>query len=148
MLAPLENRAILEKEPDESAADARLQALENENAALRRALQKARSSQKRMITLNATRSVDQANRIALLETQSSNQRARIAQLESGQAIIELGQQLMALREANEQLIAAAQRVWHLDKTICAAHRECERLARERDDLAFRLCRHASHLEGL
>lgn len=33
MLAPLENRAILEKEPEESAADARLQALEN--AALR-----------------------------------------------------------------------------------------------------------------
>jgi len=144
MLAPLENRAILEKETDESAADARLQSLENENAALRRALQKARSSQKRMITLNAARSVDQTNRIALLETQSSTQRARIAQLESGQAIVELGQQLMALREANEQLIVAAQRVWHLDKTICAAHRECERLARERDDLAFRLCRRASH----
>lgn len=70
--------------------------------------------------------------------------ARIAQLESGQAIIELGRQLMELREANEQLIVAAQRVWHMDKTICAAHRECERLARERDDLAFRLCQRASH----
>ncbi|WP_028994743.1 hypothetical protein [Azonexus hydrophilus] len=139
MLAPLENRAILEKEPAEPQS-----ALERENAALRRALQKARSSQKRMITLNAARSIEQANRIAVLETQSSNLRARIAQLESGQAIIELGRQLMELREANEQLIVAAQRVWHLDKTICAAHRECERLARERDDLAFRLCQHASH----
>jgi hypothetical protein len=140
MLAPLENRAILEKEP----ADARVPLLENENAALRLALQKARSSQKRMITLNAAHSVEQANRIAILETQCANQRTRIDQLESGQAIIELGRQLMELREANEQLIVAAQRVWHLDKTICAAHRECERLARERDDLAVRLCRHASH----
>lgn len=84
MLAPLENRALLEREPDDAANE------------------------------------------------------RIAELESGQAIVELGRQLMELKDANEHLIAAAQRVWHLDKTICAAHRECERLARERDNLALRL----------
>ena len=37
MLALVENRAILEKEADESSADARLLALENETAALRHA---------------------------------------------------------------------------------------------------------------
>ena len=84
MLAPLENRALLEREPDDAANE------------------------------------------------------RIAELESGQAIIELGRQLMELKDANEHLIVAAQRVWHLDKTICAAHRECERLSHERDNLALRL----------
>jgi len=82
MLAPLENRALLEREPDDAA----------------------------------------------------NER-----------IAELGRQLMKLKDANEHPIVAAQRVWHLDKTICAAHRECERLARERDNLALRLTCQAAEL---
>jgi len=144
MLAPLENRALLEREPDD-AANERIAELENKNAALRQALRQARASQKRMATLNSSRSIEQANRIAALETRCENFRARIAELESGQAIIELGRQLMALKDANEHLIVAAQRVWHLDKTICAAHRECERLARERDNLALRLTCQAAEL---
>ncbi len=59
-------------------------------------------------------------------------------MESGQSIIELGQKLMQLSELNEQLSDAAQRVWYLDKTLCAAHAECERLSRERDALAGRV----------
>lgn len=112
MLAPLENRALLEREPDD-AANERIAELESTNAAL--------------------------------ETRCENFRARIAELESGQAIIELGRQLMELKDANEHLIVAAQRVWHLDKTICAAHRECERLASERDNLALRLSCQAAKL---
>jgi hypothetical protein len=50
---------------------------------------------------------------------------------------------MELKDANEQLILASQRVWPLDKTLCAAHRECERLACERDTLAQRLCQQCS-----
>ncbi|WP_306606676.1 hypothetical protein [Azonexus sp.] len=145
MLAPLENRALLEREPEENSPQERISELEGENIALRQALRQARASQKRMATLNSNRSIEQTNRISTLETCCENYRARIAELESGQPIIELGRQLMEARDANERLIAAAQRVWHLDKTICAAHRECERLARERDNLALRLCHQASDL---
>lgn len=138
MLAPLENRAILEREP-ENANEERIAQLAAENAALRHTLRHARSSRKRMLTLQTARHAEQAKRIIALEAQCDSLRQRLAEFESGQAIIELGRQLMELRTANEHLVAAAQRVWHLDKTICAAHRECERLARERDQLALRLC---------
>ncbi len=135
MLAPLDNRAILEKEPAEGH---HLATLEKENTALRRALQKARSSQKRMITLNANRNLEQVQRIGELEALVAQLRSRLNQLESGQAMLEMGRRLVALQHANDELQAAAHRVWHLDKTLCAAHRECERLARERDELAARL----------
>lgn len=49
----------------------------------------------------------------------------VEQLEFGQAIIELRQQLVAGRKAEQQLMAAIQPVWQLDKTPCAAHCECE-----------------------
>ena len=59
--------------------------------------------------------------------------------------MELGQRLMVLSEANEQLIDAAQRVWLLDKTLWAAHEECWRLARERDQAILRLANDANTL---
>lgn len=137
MLAPLENRAILECEPAiEETHDNRLLA---ENIALRHALRLARSSRKRLLTLHAARLAEQAEQLDALESERNALRQRLEQLESGQAIIELGRQLIEAREANQQLMAAAQRVWHLDKTLCAAHRECERLACERDQLALKLC---------
>ncbi len=137
MLAPLENRAILECEPAiEETRDNRLRA---ENIALRHALRLARSSRKRLLTLHAARLAEQAEQLDALESERNALRQRLEQLESGQAIIELGRQLIEAREANQQLMAAAQRVWHLDKTLCAAHRECERLACERDQLALKLC---------
>jgi len=137
MLAPLENRAILECEPAiEETRDNRLLA---ENIALRHALRLARSSRKRLLTLHAARLAEQAEQLDALESERNALRQRLEQLESGQAIIELGRQLIEAREANQQLMAAAQRVWHLDKTLCAAHRECERLACERDQLALKLC---------
>lgn len=140
MLAPLENRSLIEREP---AGAERVVQLEAENLALKQALRQARQRQKRSTTLHARKLGEQRSEIARLETLCRQYRKRIDELESGQAIVELGQQLMTLKHANEQLLAAAQRVWYLDKTICAAHRECERLARERDTLARRLCDGAS-----
>lgn len=138
MLAPLENRAILEREPAPSD-EAPFAKLQTENRALRHALRQERSSRKRLYTLQLTRLAEQTERITSLEAERNALRQRLKQLESGQAIVELGRQLMEARETNQQLMAAAQRVWHLDKTLCAAHRECERLACERDRLASYLC---------
>ena len=44
----------------------------------------------------------------------------------------MAQRLLALQNENDRLRDASQRLWFLDRTLCAAHRECERLAQERD----------------
>lgn len=128
MLAPLKDRSILERDPEagEPAAP------HAENTVLRQALKHARKAQKRSTTLAAAKiaGLEQANRC--LDDANRQLQARIAQLESGQAIIALGQQLMALRTKNEELGAGLRQLWALDRNLCAAHRECERLARERD----------------
>jgi hypothetical protein len=59
-------------------------------------------------------------------------RKRLAEFESGQVHIEMGQRLLALQDANDRLMTAAQRVWELDKTVKAAHEEAARIAQERD----------------
>lgn len=130
MLAPLKDRSVLERAPETGEAAAP----HAENAALRQALKQARKTQKRAATLAATR-------IAGLNDANRQLQARIAQLESGQAIVALGQQLMALRTKNDELSAGLRQLWALDRNLCAAHRECERLARERDSaLACLACR--------
>ncbi|WP_428825442.1 hypothetical protein ACLIKD_13265 [Azonexus sp. IMCC34842] len=149
MLAPLEDRSLLERDDGDPQRDppladfpadlepdvARLAA---ENAALRKALRESRRTQRRNATLTARKVVDQTNEIYRLGELNGQLQKRLAEYESGLAITSLAQQLMALREANEQLTAAATRVWYLDKTLCAAHRECELLARERDSALGRL----------
>lgn len=127
MLAPLKDRSVLEREPavDIDAGDA-------EMLALRLALRDARSAQRRSATMSARKIVELTNETNRLAEFNAQLQARIDELENGQAIVALGQQLMALRHENEQMAAAAHRVWFLDRTLCAAHRECERLARERD----------------
>ena len=131
MLAPLKNRSLIEREPSLSPEE-RVAQLESANLALRNALRQSRQAQKRSATLAARKIVAQDNEISRLETLRRTARERVEALESGQAIVELGRRLMALSEANEQLADAARRVWMLDKTLCAAHEECARLARERD----------------
>lgn len=131
MLAPLKDRSQIEREPA-STPDERIARLETANAALTSALRQSRQAQKRSATLAARKIVAQANEISRLETMHRTTRQRLEALESGEAIVELGRRLMALNEANEQLIHAAQHVWTLDRTLCAAHEECARLARERD----------------
>ncbi len=141
MLAPLKNRALLERDqagPETdlsylSPADRQyLQHLESENAAFRLALRQARRSQRRSASQAARQLVAQLNEINRLNELNSHQKKRLEELESGQAMTELGQKLLALSEANDYLNAAARRVWFLEKTLGAAHAECERLYRERD----------------
>lgn len=154
MLAPLKNRRLLERDPAGTQTDLSylteadrqyLQHIESESAALASALRLARRNQRRSATLATRKIVAQTNEIARLNEICNHQRQRLAELESGQAIIELGRKLFQLSESNEQLCAAAQRVWYLEKTICAAHAECERLSRERELLAAQLpCTQAGH----
>jgi len=139
MLAPLKNRSLIEREPSLSAEE-RMAQLESANLALHNALRQSRQTQKRSATLAARKIVAQDNEISRLETLHRAARERVEALESGQAIVELGQRLMALSEANAQLTDAAQRVWVLDKTLCAAHEECARLARERDHAILHLAK--------
>ena len=62
----------------------------------------------------------------------------VAELESGQAMTEMAQRLMAMSEAKERMAEAARHAWMLDRTLCAAHAECARLAEERDRALQRL----------
>lgn len=133
MLAPLKDRSVLERASDTA-----------ENAALRQALKQARKIQKRTATIAAARIAGLKEANSGLADNNRRLQARIAQLESGQALISLGQQLMALRTRNDELGAALHQLWALDRNLCAAHRECERLAHERDSalacLAAGCCR--------
>ena len=133
MLAPLKNRSVIERESSPGNGDASAPAdLIAENAALRLALRQARRSQRRSATLSTRQVVALNNEVSRLQQLNLSLQQRCEEYASGQAIVSLGQRLMALEESNAQLLAAAQQVWYLDKSLCAAHHECERLARERD----------------
>lgn len=127
MLAPLKDRSVLEREPT-----GKLAASDTELIALRLALREARRVQRRSATISARKIVELTNEVNRLNDYNMRLRRRLEELESGQTLITLGQQLMALREENARMAEAAQRLWFLDRTLCAAHRECERLATERD----------------
>lgn len=147
MLAPLKNRALLEKEPEDAPADCsypddteRLKhaQLEAEVSALRQALRESRAALRRSATQSTKKLIAQANEISRLKALNADTGKRRADLESGHAIIELGRKLIELSEANHSLCGAAQRVWCLEKTIRAAHGEYQRLSSERDALALRI----------
>lgn len=125
MLAPLKDRSVLEREPAISKQDA-------EMLALRLALRDARSAQRRSATLSARKVIELTNEVSRLAEFNARLQARVDELENGQSIVALGQQLVALRHEKEEMAAAAHSLWFLDRTLCAAHRECERLVRERD----------------
>ena len=109
--------------------------LESEIDALSAALRQSRQTQRRSATISARKSVAQQNEINHLNAIVAAQRQRLADFESGQVMIELGRQLQQLSTSHDDLASTAQRVWQLEKTIRAAHAECERLAGERDALA-------------
>ena len=129
MLAPLKDRGILIRAEDDAG---------DTEAALRLALRQARQSQRRAATMGARQIVALTNEINRLTEQNRQLRNRLDELENGQTLVAFGQQLMALRAENDALIAAAHRVWQLDRTLSAAHRECERLANERNAALDRL----------
>ncbi|PKO86238.1 MAG: hypothetical protein CVU18_15935 [Betaproteobacteria bacterium HGW-Betaproteobacteria-12] len=133
MLAPLKDRSVIERDDSPGAADtSQLSDLQAENMALRLALRQARRSQRRNATLTARQIVALNNEVSRLQTLNLSLQQQCEEYASGQAIVSLGQRLMVLEDNNAQLLAAAQQVWYLDKSLCAAHHECERLARERD----------------
>ena len=117
MLAPLKDRSILLRADDEST--------DNE-AALRLALRQAAAH-------GARQSIALTNEVARLSEHNRQLRNRLDELENGQVIVALGQQLMALRAENEALLAAAHRVCSLNQALHATRREGERLARARND---------------
>lgn len=126
MLAPLKDRSILSRtDGDEGPAG------ETEKA-LRLALQQARQTQRRAALEGARRSVALSNEVACLTERNRQLQRRLDELESGQTITALGQQLMALRAENDALLAAAHRLCHLSQALNAVRRECEHLARARD----------------
>ncbi len=132
MLAPLKDRSILARSgcADAPAGDT--------ETVLGQALREARLALRQAATQGARQSIALTNEVNRLTEVNRLLLSRLDELENGQVIIALGQQLMALREENDALIAAAHRLWTLDRTLCAAHRECERLARERDSAIDRL----------
>jgi hypothetical protein len=133
MLAPLKDRSIIERDDRaDSLAMQPLSDLQAENMALRLALRQARRSQRRSATLTTRQIISLNNEISRLQALNLSLQQQCEEFASGQAIVSLGQRLLALEANNEQLLAAAQQVWYLDKSLCAAHHECERLARERD----------------
>ncbi len=137
MLAPLKDRSLIEREALLDA-DEHIARLESANRALASALRQSRQTLRRSATLATRKIVALTNEISRLQSLLDASRERVAAFESGQAIVELGQRLMALGAANEQLAEAGHRVWLLDKTVCAAHEECVRLAREHDRAIQRL----------
>src|SRR5512145_835316 len=98
MLAPLRDRSILERDEGDPLAPAldtrQIARLESEIGALRQALRQSRQSQRRSATLAARQIVAQTNEISRLQEINAQQRQRLAQFESGQAMIELGRQLI------------------------------------------------------
>lgn len=123
MLAPLKDRGILIRAENE--------ARESESA-LRLALRNARQAQRRAATRGAREVIALTNEINRLSEANRQLRSRLDELESSQVLITLGQQLMALRAENDALIDAARRICHLERRLCAACDECERLASLRD----------------
>ena len=123
MLAPLKDRSILLPADDGP---------EDGEAALRLALRQARQAQRRAAEYGARQSIALSNEVNRLNELNRQLHSRLDELESGQAMVTLGQQLMALRAENEALLAAAHQLCHLERTLHATRRDCERLARARD----------------
>lgn len=123
MLAPLKDRSILLRAGEEAA---------DSEAALRLALRQARQAQRRAAEHGARQTITLTNEVNRLNELNRQLRSRLDELESGQVIVALGQQLMALRAENEALLAAAHQLCHLDRALNASRRDSERLARARD----------------
>ena len=99
----------------------------------RLALRQARQAQRQAAEHGARQSIALTNEVARLSEHNRQLRNRLDELENGQVIVALGQQLMALRAEYEALLAAAHRVCSLNQALHATRREGERLARARDD---------------
>ena len=125
MLAPLKDRSILARfgggDRDRDT-----------ESMLRHALRDARQALRLTATKGARQTVALTNDINRLSEENRQLRQRLDELENGQTVVALGQQLMALRTENDALFAAAGRICHLNRSLRAARGECERLNVERE----------------
>ncbi len=120
------------------AADARrLQYLEVENKALRQSAEEnKRCWQAEAFALQDSRRLlseqlaEHAADLADLRQACQSSSRRLAEFESGQVMVDLGRKLMDLHSANDQLIAAAQRVWAVDRSLKSSQEENAALRRE------------------
>jgi len=130
MLAPLKDRSILARSGEGGDRDT--------ETMLRQALREARQMLRLAAAKGARQTVALTNDIHRLNEENRQLRQRLDELENGQSIIALGQQLMALRAENDALIAAARRVSHLNSRLRAVHCECKRLIAAREQALDRL----------
>ncbi|MFA7291249.1 MAG: hypothetical protein WC023_03270 [Rhodocyclaceae bacterium] len=135
MLAPLENRSVLTvRGCDEECA------VEREMHDLRRALRASRLRLRRS-ALQSTRQIIGLNaEVTRLQAMCERQAQQIVRYKAGAVIVDLGRRLMALSEANSQLINDSRRAVVLERVLGMAEAERLRLARERDALAVELIR--------
>lgn len=106
---------------------------------LRRALRESRMRLRRSAWESTKRIAALNNEVSRLSSLCADYRQQIIYFESGAAIVELGSKLMQLSVRNDALNSVEHRVWTLERTIEAAHREYARLSQERDALAQELC---------
>ena len=125
MLAPLEDRSVLEREEDEADA------LRREIDALRR----EREFDRRV---GLQRVAALTGELDSLRARCDEQARQIAAYASGEAVVGLGRRLMELSAANDGLREAAARARTLQAVLAATHDEFRRLAAERDALAAML----------
>ncbi|MBL8403269.1 MAG: hypothetical protein JNL16_01880 [Dechloromonas sp.] len=121
MLAPLKDRSILTR----SGADGDPEGVQETR--LRKALREARQALRQAAIKGVRETVTLTNEINRLTEEKRQLRQRLDELENGQAIVALGQQLVALRAENDALIDAARRVCRLNRSLRIAHGECEHL---------------------
>ena len=122
----------------QAAQARRLAKLQEENDSIRAALQKQKAlHEKNESTLHSQLKEISAERDQLRKDLAGIERMqiRLAAFESGSAMIEVGQKLLALQAANDELRSNAQRTMALEKAIKVIHEEAQTLTLERDQLA-------------
>ena len=127
VLAPLEDRAILEREGDD-----------DEVAALRTALRESCAALKRSAAQATNQLVKQANEINYLREINARLKQQLATIESGHAIIKLGCTLLALDGEDHSPCTAYQRLICIEETIRATQGEYLRMASERTSLLHQM----------
>lgn len=120
------------------AADARrLARVQGECGAAQAALERQKRLQaesEAALRLQLRNAQAECDRLRRGNAQLGRLQQRLAEFESGSVMVDIGHKLLSLQAENGELIAAAQRGWALEKTLQAAYREAQAVARERDQL--------------
>lgn len=134
MLAPLEDRGILERGGDEAGADAMDARMDIGDMPRESLLALCRERDFDWRT-NMRRIAGLSEEVLRLRALCEEQRQQLAAYASGEVIVGLGRRLMALSAANDGLRDAVERERVLRNSLDAARAECRRLVAERDALA-------------